>query len=366
MKIYEKYILKEIVQNYLFFFIVFNLLFVVLKLIDFTDKIINNSVPLLSAIKLSLLLIPSFGIFTIPLITLSAILFTFSKFSATNEITALKTFGVSPFKLIKIPVIIGFVSFFLGIFNNLYVLPYSTKVFFNEVNNVLRHQTAKSLKPKSFNTILSSTIFYFNSFDRKNNLLKKVFIYDELNNQPEIIISEKGNIDISDNIIFLKLTNGKIHIKKPDEQYEIISFDNYILKFDLEKNIKTNINLKDKESSIDEINRRINYYKKIGDFKKVNYLKMEIYKRYSLPFAAVIFVFIGLTFGIRSSRNPKSWTFLIILAVVFLYYSIVMVTTYLTKNNIINPGIGAWLPNIIIGILTGFALYLTIKEKIKT
>ena len=366
MKIYEKYILKEIIKSYFFFFIVYNLLFVVLKLIDFTDKIINNSVPLSSAVKLSILLIPSFGIFTIPLITLSAVLFTFSKFSSTNEITALKTFGVSPFKLIKIPMIIGILSFFLGIANNVYFLPYTTKVFFNEVNNVLRHQTTKSLKSQSFNTILSSTIFYFNNFDRKNNLLEKVFIYDELNNEPEIIIAEKGNINIENNVISLKLKNGKIHIKKQDAQYEIISFDNYILKFDLEKNMKTNINLKDKESSINEINKRIKYYERIHDFKKVNYLRMEIYKRYSLPFAAVIFVFIGLTFGIRSSRNPKSWTFLIILAVVFLYYSVVMVMTYLTKNCILNPMIGAWLPNVIIGILTGSVLYITIKEKIKT
>ncbi len=364
MKLYEKYLLKELLINFIFYAFIFNALFMTLKLIDFIPKIIDGNLTFLSAIKLSFFLIPSFGIFTIPLITLSAILFTFSKLSSNNEIIALKTLGISPFRLIKIPLIIGIFAFLFGIVNNFYILPFSTKLFLNEVNKIIKSQTENSLKPQQFNDILSKTVFYFLKKD-KSGYMKRLIIYNNINNQNEIIEANKGLIDIDNNIIFLKLLNGNIHIKKKSGQYEIINFKKYILKYNIAESIKASINLKDKESSVKEINKRIKKYKKIGDFKKVRYLKMEIYKRYSLPFASIIFVIIGFIFGIKSSRNPKSWTALIILAVIFSYYSLVMISNYFVKTAIFPPMFSAWLPNIVIGILSIILYYLTSKEKIR-
>jgi len=364
MKIFEKYIFRELIYHFIFYTFIFNALFVTLKLIDFIPKIIEGNLTLYSAIKLSLLLIPSFGIFTIPLITLSSTLFTFSKLSSNNEITALKTLGISPFGLIKIPILIGSFAFLFGVLNNFYILPFSTKLFLNEVNNIIKSQTENSLKPQTFNDLFSKTVFFFKNKD-EHGYMNQLLIYNNINNQNEIIEAEKGVIDIDKNTIFLKLVKGNIHIKKKLGQYEIINFNKYILKYNIEESIKASINLKDKESSVKEIKNRIKKYRKIKAWKKVNYLKMEIYKRYSLPFASIIFVIIGFIFGIKSNRNPTSWTALIILGVIFSYYFLVMLSNYFAKSGILAPAISAWLPNMVIGTFSMILYYFISKEKIR-
>ncbi len=364
MKIFEKYILKELTLSFIFYTFIFNGLFITLKLIDFIPKIIDGNVTFFAAVKLSFFLIPSFGIFTIPLITLTSTLSTFSKLSSNNEIIALKTLGISPFSLVKIPLIIGILAFLLGILNNLYVLPFSTKVFLNEVNNIIKSQTENSLKPQTFNDLFSKTVFFFKKRD-KDGYMDNLIIYNNINNQNEIIEAKRGIIDIDKNIIYLKLLNGNIHLKKKSGQYDIINFDKYILKYNLEESIKASINLKDKESSINEIKNRIKKYQKIHDIEKVNYLKMEIYKRYSLPFASIIFVIMGFIFGIKSSRNPKSWTSFIILGIVFSYYFLVMLSNYFAKSSILPPIICAWIPDIVMGLLSIILYYFISKEKIR-
>ncbi len=362
MKIYEKYLLREIIFSSIFFFIIFNLFFIFLKLIAFGDKIIDGSLTFFSALLLCIYLIPSFSIFIIPLVCLSSILFTFSRLSSSNEILALKSFGVNLFYMLKIPFFFGLVLFVAGIMNNIYIIPLSTKAFLHKVSTVLRI-SKDSFKPEIFNSIIPSTVIYFKKSDKKGNM-EKIFIYSKVNNPPQIIVADKGNISVKNNIFHVNLKNGDIYIKKPEES-EIISFDNYILKYDISKELgKFSINLKDKESSISKIKENIEFFKKRGNYKKVNYLLMEIHKRFALPFASVIFVVLGVLFGIRNARNPKSWTLFILFTVVFAYYSAIMVSNFLVKGNIISPFAGSWLPNILIGGVTLILIYYFNNRKV--
>ena len=337
--------------------------FVFLKLVDFSDKIIDGTLSFSSALLLSFYLIPSFSIFTIPLICLSSILFTFSKLSATNEILALKTFGVSLLKLIKIPFIFGIFLFLLGIINNVYIIPVSTKLFLNKVTSVI-NGAGCSFKPGIFNSVIPSTVIFFKGYD-KNKKMKHIFIYSKINKIPEIIVAETGTVAVKNNMFEVNLKKGNIFIKKPEES-EIVSFQHYNLKYDLSDELGNfTINLKDKESSINEIRKNIELFRKKGNYQKVNYLLMEIYKRFSLPFASVLFVIIGTLFGIRNSRAPKSWTLTVLFIVIFIYYSAIMASNYFVKSGAIPPFAGSWLPNVIVALLTLFLLYLFKSEKIK-
>jgi len=351
VKVYERYFFREIALSYIFFLFVFNFLFLIIKFIDFTDKIVNGVLPFTSTLKLLFLLLPSFGIFTIPLVTLSAILYSFSRFSSSNEIIALKSFGIANITLYKIPFIIGIFSFLIGIFNNIYLLPLSTKHFLYEANDIIKNKNINTLQPKTFNNPFGSTVIYFGDFIDGKKVLQDIIIYDEFTNIPEIITAEEGIITEKSNIFQLKLKNGAIHIKKSKKNYEVIIFKDYILSFDLKESLNQTINIKDKESSIDELNKRIANYSSQKNIKKVNAIKMEIYKKYSLPFASIIFVIAGVFFGITNSRNPKSWTLFIILSIIFVYYLTIMLSSYMTKFNILIPLLGAWLPNIVVLLL---------------
>jgi lipopolysaccharide export LptBFGC system permease protein LptF len=129
----------------------------------------------------------------------------------------------------------------------------------------------------------------------------------------------------------------------------------------IEKNI--NLRLKDKESSIENLKDEIEKQKKRKNLKKVRYLKMEIYKRFSFPFTCIIFVFLAMPFALINIKNPKSWSIFILILVIFCYYMILIMATAFVKKGILSPLIGAWLPNIIFTIIAMILFHLLNREK---
>src|SRR5664280_2539981 len=94
-KIISRYIFKEIAS--LFFIILFTLTFVLLmgNILQIMDLMVNKGIGFLAIAKLIIFLLPSLFMFTIPIAFLVSILIAMGRLSADNEITALKTSGVS-------------------------------------------------------------------------------------------------------------------------------------------------------------------------------------------------------------------------------------------------------------------------------
>ncbi len=364
MKIIDKHLLKEISINYVFSHLILILVFFIVKLADLIDKLLSGNIDFFSLVKLIILLLPSLNSFIFPIATLSSILFTFSYMSSNNEIIALKSAGVSPLRLIRIPVIFGFIIFFIAIFNNLIIVPYSTKKFFLEFREIAKNKIFNSLTEKTFNEIVPNLIFFPDKVNKKKHLIKNLFIYDNTQKKEQIITATSCNYFANNEKIIFNLNNGEIHIKGKNENYQILKFQEYKFYFNLkmlEKGI--NIKLKDKESSISYLKKKIKIAKSKGNLKRVRFLKMEIYKRYSLPFACIIFALLAIPFGLTNVKNAKSYSILILILNIFVYYTLIAISSNLVKKGDISPFIGAWLPNLIFIIITSLLLYLCEKEK---
>src|SRR4030065_1018782 len=115
-KIIFRYIVKEIAIS--FFMILFVLTFVLLmgRILQMMDLMVNKGVSFFSIAKLITYLLPSFMTLTIPVALLIAILITMGKFSADNEITALKASGISLMQIFYPVAIVSLAAFMFTIF----------------------------------------------------------------------------------------------------------------------------------------------------------------------------------------------------------------------------------------------------------
>jgi len=84
----------------------------------------------------------------------------------------------------------------------------------------------------------------------------------------------------------------------------------------------------------------------------------EIHKRISLSFANLAFLLIGLPLAIKTKKSSKSAGFGLSLAIIIAYYVLLAAGSALSVKHIINPALGAWLPNI---ITISLGAYLTYK-----
>jgi lipopolysaccharide export system permease protein len=86
---------------------------------------------------------------------------------------------------------------------------------------------------------------------------------------------------------------------------------------------------------------------------------VEIYKKYSIPFACLIFALIGAPLGYRVKRGGFGIAAGLSLAFFLLYWAALIGGEKLADRGMITPFLGMWLVNIILGL---FGLYLLFKS----
>jgi Predicted permeases len=89
-----------------------------------------------------------------------------------------------------------------------------------------------------------------------------------------------------------------------------------------------------------------------------NKLLVEIYKKYSIPFACIVFVLIGAPLGIMARRGNMAVGGGISLVFFIIYWVFLIGGEELADRDLISPFLSMWLANFIVG---GFGIYLLIR-----
>ena len=79
----------------------------------------------------------------------------------------------------------------------------------------------------------------------------------------------------------------------------------------------------------------------------------EIQKKFSIPFACLVFGLIGLGLGASNRRDGKLASFVVGIVVIFIYYVLLWLGQSLVRGHIIPPWLAAWMPNIVLGAMGG-------------
>lgn len=93
--------------------------------------------------------------------------------------------------------------------------------------------------------------------------------------------------------------------------------------------------------------------------KQIDSYDVEIYKKYSIPFACVVFILVGAPLGFRVRKGGFGIAAGFSLVFFLLYWACLMGGEKLADRAIVSPFVGMWIANIIIGC---FGLYLMFKS----
>jgi lipopolysaccharide export system permease protein len=93
--------------------------------------------------------------------------------------------------------------------------------------------------------------------------------------------------------------------------------------------------------------------------KQIDSYQVEIYKKYSIPFACVVFAMVGAPLGFRVRKGGFGIAAGLSLLFFLLYWVCLMGGEKLADRTLLSPFMGMWIANIIIGML---GLYLMFKS----
>ncbi len=151
MKIITKYIIKEHISP--FFFALSVIMFILLMnfLVKYIDQIFGKGLPFITIIKLILFNMGWMLALAVPMATLVAVLMAYGRFSADNEITILKSSGISVLKII-LP------SMYLGLFLTAVMIYFSDQILPETNHNA--SMLFRSIRQKKPTLHLEEHIFY--------------------------------------------------------------------------------------------------------------------------------------------------------------------------------------------------------------
>jgi len=172
--------------------------------------------------------------------------------------------------------------------------------------------------------------------------------------------------EIQKNKVFIEAINNRISDIKSNLDIKINSNDLNSIVSEIEKLklIKSKEISKNFQESIEgmQINEEIislnntsrqlqNEFVLIDNYKKTNNkFRVEIHKKFTLAVACILFTLVGAPLGILVKRGGITIASALSITFFLIYYILLIWGEQLADRNLLNPGIGSWLPNIILFI----------------
>ncbi len=325
-------------------------------------KITESGLPIAIATKVFFLQLPYFVAFSLPTAMLLATLIAYSRLSSDSEIVALRSCGISIYRLILPAFMVSLVVTGATFVLNESIVPaaqYEARLTLDRAlnedtkdfqeNNIIVPEFREVKQANGEKISVLSRLFYAQQFDGKT--MKGLTILDRsqagLN---QIVIAESAEWNQSEHT--WDFFNGTIYIVAPDGSYRnIMRFEHQELQIP-----RTPLDLASKNRDYAEMNiaqaqAQLELLRVSGDEKKIRKLMIRINQKYAIPFASVAFGIVGAALGTRPQRTTKATGFGISVLVIFGYYLLMSVGDALGLSNVLPPWMSGWLPT-----LSGFAM----------
>lgn len=163
------------------------------------------------------------------------------------------------------------------------------------------------------------------------------------------------------NAIYKRIDDIKDNLDIEKTPSDLISIVSEIEKLKLKKSKEISKN-KNQIADGMEINEEIiglnntsrqlqNEFTILNNYKKTNNkFRVEIHKKFTLAVACILFTLVGAPLGILVKRGGITIASALSITFFLIYYILLIWGEQLADRNLLNPGIGSWLPNIILFI----------------
>ena len=355
------YILKEILPIFLIGLMTFTIILLMDKILKLIELVVNRGGSLSHILMLFVFISPSFLIITIPVAVLLGTLLTFGRLSSDSEIIAFKASGMSLYQLFVPISIFALATFFLTSALVFYGLPWGNRGFKATLYQLAQSKADIEIKERIFNDAFTNLVVYVDRVPLQGNHMEGILIYDQREKgKSSTVIAKEGfliNNPESQEII-LRLLNGDIHRFEPEAHiFQKVKFDTYDMRLELAKTFAAiEKKLKDKEMSIDDIQKKMEEVKRAGG--DTTSYEVEIHKRYAIPFTCVVFALIGVPLGIQPHRSGRSYGFILSILILIAYYVALTASEILAVRKIIPAFAAGWTPNL---LFLGLGIYLLVK-----
>ena len=360
MKIIDRYIFRELSVGFILSISILMSAFLTQQMLRLSRISAETGISFLILIKFAPFIIPLFLVLAIPLSVLISSTLTFSRLSTDREISAMRSAGISVYRLLTPVILFSIVTFLFTIFSSITLQPIANNYIKLKSYETLKRQNNLGLEEGVFNNLFNLLVYVKKI--KGSNIMDGILISDRSLKENRIITAKSGKFlnDPSAETLFLELEDGHIHFESQDmTQYQIAKFSRYYMRINTTGSIeKIKIFTEVWGLSLEELKKLIEEKRLEGNIREFRKLTLELHKKFSLPAAVLVLGILGVPIGIKTKFSSRFSGFILSIIIVFCYYVINAGFEVIAVEGIISPLMAAWSP---IALSLSLVVYTTVK-----
>ena len=362
LKILNWYVFRELLGPFLISVLTFSMFMLMGRALKLSDLLVNKGMGFFDVLQLIVYIYMPFLGYIIPMALLLTILLGLGRLSSDNEIVAMKSSGISLFQLVVPVSLFSLIALLLTTFLTIYANPWGFKSLKNFAVRALQSLSEVGIQEKVFYDEFKGMLIYVDKSEGQDGVMEGIFIADKSDQTiSTTIVAKKGYItsDSESLSLNLRLLDGSIHrVGEMVESYQMGSFNTYDININLDASSLSELDYN--EMTLSDL--LITLKSLDPDNPEVNEIKVEFHKKFSIPFACIVFGLIAIPLGIRKVRGGKSYGLIISLLVCLVYYLLLLTGESLGKKGALPPLLSMWLPNIIMALLGMYLFFHAARE----
>ena len=351
MRIIDRYVIREVLWPFVIGLLVFTFMLIIPYLIDYAENFISKGVATLVVLRVMATLLPSTLALTIPMSLLLGILVAFGRLSADREFVAMQACGVSLMRLMRPVALLSVLGWAATSYVLLVAVPDANQRYREIIFSIVAERAEGEVRPRVFFEDFPDLVLYVREVPVSGGGWQDVFMVDSRPGQAAATyLARQGRvvIDRERRTVEMVLEDGARHTADAAGKYEVFQFKQLLLRLDPEAVFPREGPAPGaREMSIPQLRARAAELEAQGIYPHSEYF--EIQKKFSIPFACLVFGLIGLALGVSNRRDGKLASFVIGIGVIFIYYVLLWLGQSLVRGHIVPPWVSAWMPNFVLG-----------------
>ena len=355
MRILDRYVIREVLWPLTLGLLIFTFMLIIPFLIEYAESFISKGVAVPTVLRVMATLLPQALALTVPMSLLLGLLVAFGRLSADREFVALQACGVSLLRLMRPVALLSVLAWAITSYILLVAVPDANQRFREITFGIVADRAEGEVRPRVFFADFPDVVLYVREVSPTGAGWSDVFMADNRSGQTAATyLARRGRvvIDRAQRTVEMVLEDGARHAADNAGKYEVLQFDRLLLSLNPDSVFpRAGPPLGAREMTIPQLRVRAAELEQQGIYPHSELF--EIQKKFSIPFACIVFGLIGLALGASNRRDGKLASFVIGLGVIFVYYVVLWLGQSLIRGHVVPPWLGAWAPNIVLGAVGG-------------
>lgn len=352
MNLLDRYLAREILLPFAAGLLFLTQLLLATQILAEAGVLFGAGVSLADVGKVIVSLLPYFMGFVMPVAFLLGVVLGVARLSGDREVVAMAAAGISPARLVRVPLLLSLVVGALGVWLAVEVEPAGMRAARGEMNEILKRNLTSEVRPGIFYDQIPGYTVYAGRV--REGLWEDVLIHDRTNPEaPVLALAHRGRLEPAGQgeDMQLVLEDGEVHREEAQSDvYVTATFDRAQLMMGLGDALedRNGVARPSRELGLGELRRQVEAARARGDLPAVWRLEGYLHRKIASALAVIAFALLGAPLG-ASPRAGRAFGVGATFLVMVLHYLLLRAGQVMAQNGRVPAWLGLEIPNLLLG-----------------